>query len=124
MKGLLTLFFFLVCISPAWANKTYEDSLAGKSCEVDVVQQFNCKYKIGKDLEIWIDGIGSSETAVTFARSDIKGDYYATFGMHHLCVIVKSGTASLEGFAFISPMNGNVYEDWQTCKAGISREKQ
>jgi hypothetical protein len=71
---------------------------------------------VGHDLEIWVVGIGLPDTAVTFARSNFEGDFYATFGMKHLCVTIKSGKDLLQGFAFISPRNGKVYKDWETCK--------
>lgn len=69
---------------------------------------------MGQELEIWVDGIGLPDTSITFDRSNFKGDYYATFGMGHLCVIVKSGKDLFQGFAFISPQNGKVYKDWET----------
>ncbi len=102
--------------SPVLANNTYDETIAGKSCEEDTRQQINCTYKIGEDLEIWISGIGLSDTGVTFAKSNFEGDYYATFGMLHLCVVVKSGRDLSQGFAFISPKNGKVYKDWEQCR--------
>jgi len=117
MVVLSILCFLVLWISPAWAGETYEKTLAGKSCEEDSRQQINCTYKIGKDLEIWINGIGLPDTGVTFAKSNVEGDFYATFGMRHLCVVV-SGRLLMQGIAFISPKNGKVYKDWETCKAG------
>jgi hypothetical protein len=116
MKAFLFLCFFVLGISPVWANETYDKTLEGKSCQEDTRQQINCTYKIGEDLEIWIDGIGLPDTGVTFAKSNFQGDYYAAFGMQHLCVMVKSGKDLLQGLAFISPKNGKVYKDWETCQ--------
>ena len=104
-------------------NQTYEDVLLGKSCSVTDYQQVNCRYRVGKDLDIGIDGIGMPHTGITFYVSNYVGDYYGTFGILHSCVIVSPGKLSdrylLPGNkAFISPMNGKVYEDWQSCQAG------
>ena len=118
MKAVLILSFLVLCVSPAWANKTYNETIAGKSCKENTRnQQIDCTYEIGKDLLIWIAGIGLPDTAVTFAKSNFDGDFYASFGMQHLCVVVKS-RRNLFQMAFISPQNGKVYRDWETCKAG------
>ena len=104
----------MLWVSPAWGNETYRKTLAGKSCEGNSRQQINCTYKIGKDLRISIDGIGFPDTGVTFAKSNIEGDFYATFGMRHLCVIIKPRNWIIDfeaGLAFISPRNGKVYKD-------------
>ena len=99
------------------ANEPYKKTMTGKSCKEDTrTQQISCTYEIGKDLLIWIAGIGSPDTSVTFAKSNFEGDYYATFGMLHHCVVVKSQGNLLQDFAFISPKNGKVYKDWKTCR--------
>ena len=122
MKALPFFFFLVVWITPAWAgNDTYVKTLAGKSCKEGSTQQIECTYKIGKDLEITIYGIGIAETGVNFDKSNIDGDYYASFGMLHLCVIVKPGRVSddyalYNDIAFISPKNGKVYRDWVKCQ--------
>lgn len=118
MKVLLIFSFLTLCVSPVCANEIYDKTLAGKSCKETARQQIDCTYEIGKDLLIWIAGIGLTDTAVTFAKSNFKGDYYATFGMLHLCVVVKSQRNLLQEFAFISPKNGKVYKDWETCRTG------
>lgn len=119
MKLLPILLCILLHATSAWANETYDKTLAGKSCKEESQQQINCTYKIGKDLEILIAGIGLPDTGITFAKSDIDGDYYASFGMQHLCVIIKSGKDLLQGFAFISPQNGKVYPNWEACQSGL-----
>ncbi len=117
MKIFVMFSFLMLSVSPIWANDTYEKTLFGRLCEEDSQGQINCIYKIGKDLEIWINGIGLPDTGVTFAKSNVEGDFYATFGMRHLCVII-SGKYLMQGIAFISPKNGQVYKDWETCQAG------
>ena len=123
MKALPILSFFLVLgVGPTWAaNDTYVKTLAGKSCKEGTSQQIECTYKIGKDLKITISGIGEATTGVNFDKSNIDGDYWASFGMLHLCVIVKPGRLSddfalYDDIAFISPKNGKVYRDWVKCQ--------
>lgn len=117
---IVAIFIFL---SPAvWAEDTaYEDTLSGKKCS-EFHQQLNCEYKVGKDLEFSIDGIGMPDTGITFIRSKgIEGDYYPAFGLMHGCIIIKHGKGSNlfgEDFAFVSPINGKVYKTWEDCKAG------
>jgi hypothetical protein len=57
-------------------------------------------------------------------KSDIDGDFYATYGVLHGCVIIKRGTKvnfknnpglSFD-YSFISPKNGKVYKDWGKCE--------
>lgn len=86
-------------------TKPWRESLAKKTHD----NKLNCTYKIGKDLEIWIKGIGLPDTGVTFAKSNFEGVFYAPLGMRHLCVVV-SGRFLMQGVAFISPKNGKVYK--------------
>ena len=123
MKRLIPILLLLVSGVAYAGNQTYEDVLAGKSCSVSDSQQLNCDYRVGKDLDIGIAGIGMPDTGITFYVSNYDGDYYGTFGILHSCVIVSPGKLSdrylLPGNkAFISPMNGKVYEDWQSCQYG------
>jgi hypothetical protein len=103
-------------------DTAYQDTLSGKLCKEDeATQQLHCNYKVGKDLEFSIDAIGTPYTGITFTRSNIKGDYFATFGLMHGCVIVKHGGDDLAlkpDVAFVSPKNGKVYKTWVDCKAG------
>ncbi|MDO8595313.1 MAG: hypothetical protein Q7R45_01695, partial [Sulfuricaulis sp.] len=106
----------------------YEDTMAGKVCKEDSsLQTLHCEYKVGKSLVFSIDGIGTPNTGVAFVKSDYDGDYYATFGVGHGCVVIKHGKASpqakaspmfLLDFAFVSPQTGKVYKDWGSCKSG------
>jgi hypothetical protein len=112
-------------VSPVAAGNTaYDDTLAGKKCkERDYNQSIDCQYRVGEDLEFSIDDIGMSDTGITFIRSKgFEGDYYATFGLMHGCIIVKHGSHSIffcSDFAFVSPKNGRVYKTWEDCKAGF-----
>jgi hypothetical protein len=85
----------------------------------------DCEYKVGVGLHFVIAGVGQADAGVTFYKVDWDSDYYATFGLLHGCVIVKPGKRILDhlqpgdpsGFsmAFVSPQNGKVYSDWQSC---------
>ena len=117
--GLLTL-----TASPVQADTSlYELALKGKQCEESHAQVLGCEYRIGKTLHISIDGIGQTDTGITFMKSDSKGDFYAAFGVLHGCVIVKRNLDLLNSqnafdFAFISPRTGKVYRTWLECGAG------
>ncbi|MEO8158290.1 MAG: hypothetical protein ABI648_10885 [Betaproteobacteria bacterium] len=102
---------------------TYDLTVRGKSCQESSLQSVECNYSIGKSLRISIAGLGQPDTGVTFMKSDFDGDFYASVGLKHGCVIVKPGKKSLvpgylPTFAFISPKNGKVYKDWEECQAG------
>lgn len=104
------------------ANPVYDATVSGKKCE-EHAQQIICDYRVGKSLHFSIVGIGNPDVGVTFMRSDFHGDYYATYGLLHGCVIVKAGKAlhseisRLGSFAFVSPLNGKVYRTWEECQA-------
>ena len=123
MKRLIPILLLLVSGVAYAGNQTYEDVLAGKSCSVSDSQQLNCDYRVGKDLHIGLAGIGMPDTAIIFFASNFDGDYYGKVGILHGCVIVSPGPSSDDYYlpgnlAFISPMNGKVYEDWQSCQVG------
>ena len=105
---------------------TYDLTVSGKSCLEGQSQQLECNYQVGKDLHIAIAGIGQPDTSITFMKSDFDGDFYATHGLRHGCIIVKRGAKGVtaEGhevgsffdYSFISPKNGKVYTDWEKCQ--------
>lgn len=80
------------CSSTAETSTAYDDVLAGKECEIrEYDQVISCHYKVGKDLEFWIYGIGDpSSINITFARSNRDGDYFAVFNLGG-CIIVRHG---------------------------------
>jgi hypothetical protein len=51
--------------------------------------------------------------------SSLNGDYHATLGILHGCVIVKPETLNSNpfNFAFVSPRTGKVYLNWEACGA-------
>ena len=124
--------FLLMCaclLFPALAmgqNLVYELTLQGKSCVVRDNQQIDCSFKVG-DLAFDIVGVGMPDTAITFMQCSFDGEFYASYGVAHGCVIVKPGKIVLDAymkngllpqFAFVSPKNAKVYQTWQECQAG------
>ena len=113
------IFWFLS--TQVFAESTYDEIIKGKSCK-EWNQKINCDYKIRDDFWLSLAGIGNPDTGVTFMKSDFNGNYYGTYGVMHGCVIVKTGTKNKTknpaDFAFVSPKNGKVYRDWQTCQTG------
>jgi hypothetical protein len=109
----IILFFGYVSTSAS----TFDAVLAGKRCEESERQQIDCEYHIGKDLWISIPGIGQRDVGVTFMKADFDGDYYASFGLMHSCVIIKPGKKTEDfDFAFISPRTGKVFKSWPECQ--------
>jgi hypothetical protein len=103
-------------------NPTFDAVSAGRKCG-DENQQLVCEYRVGKSLRFVVVGIGQPDTGITFYKADWDGDYYATYGLMHGCVIVKPGaraaTSTLPSFAFVSPKNGKVYPSWESCQRGF-----
>lgn len=113
----------LLLSSPGMAaDETYENVIKGKSCKESGSQRLDCTYRVGRDLYIAIAGIGMPDTGINFYASSLEGDYYASVGVLHGCIIVTPGKLSESnedgGYAFISPKNGKVYKDWRNCKKG------
>lgn len=120
MKKLLT--FFIVTIWPGISfagSSTYDAVMEGKKCTERPDQTISCTYKVGKSVDISIDGIGNPDIGVTFLKSDFDGDFYVKYGVGHGCIIVNAGMSNpIPGMIFIQPKNGKVYKTWQDCKAG------
>jgi hypothetical protein len=82
-----------------------------------------CEYEIGRSLRLVIAGVGFSDASITILEVDgYDGDFYATFGIFHGCVVIKPGTKTVEAgglprLAFISPATGQVYRTSQECGA-------
>jgi len=110
-----------IAIAHASDNATVDAVSTGRKCS-DENQQLVCEFRVGKSLRFAVVGIGMPDAAVTFFKSDYDGDYYATYGLMHGCVIVKPGaksaTTTIAVFAFVSPKNGKVYSTWETCQRG------
>ena len=81
-----------------------------------------CRFLLGTDFQISLTGVGQSNAGIVYERSNFEGNYYASFGLAHGCVIVQTGLAQRSAprpheFAFIQPRTGKVFKTWQECKA-------
>lgn len=124
LSSVISIFLLTLVGSVVHAEPTaLELVLSEKRCEDVATQSLRCEYKIGKTLHISINGIGQPDTGVTFMKSDFDGDFYATFGVLHGCIIVKrgsrGGSSNALDWAFISPRNGKAYGKWQDCQSGM-----
>ena len=119
----------LICLSWLTAPPTnaeasvYELTLKGKQCQENPKQSLEQEYNIGKTLFIALTGIGQTDTAITFIKSDFNRDFYAAIAVLHGCVIVKRNPELINlrnafDFAFIAPRTGMVYRTWQECESG------
>lgn len=103
------------------ANPVVQAVTAGMVCKQNEgSRELDCEYRVGRDLYFTIAGVGASDAGITFMKVNYDGDYYATVGVLHGCVIVKQGkrtpeTLQLPQFAFVSPRTGKVYSTWGEC---------
>jgi hypothetical protein len=109
-------------------QRIYDAVLTGKTCKArETGQILSCEYRVGSDLHFSIDGIGDPDTGISFLRSYFDGDYFATVGVMHGCVIVKHGNKTMpdnmsvymSDFAFVSAKNGKVYRNWEDCRKAM-----
>jgi len=107
-----------VQVAPA-PQSTHDAVVAGMACKQNPAGSLECEYRVGRSLYFAVVGVGDKDAAITFYSTSIDGDYYASVGVAHGCVIVKPGELTLKSrpfdFAFVSPRNGKVYADWQSC---------
>jgi hypothetical protein len=96
-------------------TSTYDAVVRGMSCKQQATGQLDCDYSVGHSLRFAIMGVGQPDAGITFFKVDFDGDYYATVGVLHGCVIVKPARGDLLSLAFVSPQNGRVYRDWPSC---------
>lgn len=106
-------------VASATDNPTYDAVVAGKQCS-ESRGEISCQYRVGLSLYFEIVAIGVRDAGVTFYKVDVDGDFYATFGLLHGCVIVKPGRklqrSGVLSLAFVSPANGKVYQTWEECQ--------
>lgn len=105
----------------AAAQSTYDAVVAGMRCARQTSGQMDCEFHVGRSLRFVIAAVGHADAAITFMKVDFEGDYYASVGVLHGCVIVKPAhpdvAAGTWDLAFVSPRTGRVYHTWQTCAA-------
>jgi hypothetical protein len=123
MRTVSILIACMLLTRSAAAQRTYEAVVSGMRCTQQSSGQVDCDFRVGRSLHFSIAGVGQEDAAVTFYKVDWDGDYYASVGMLHGCVIVKAAhPTEADGpdiFAFVSPTTGRVYRDWPSCRAGV-----
>ena len=133
LVGLLTL--TSLAAAQDRPRPTYDAVVAGMKCTQSVVAaaQIDCEYRVGRSLHFVIAGVGQDDAAITVLRvSGYDGDYFASFGMLHQCVIVKPGAITLKtsfrarivpDMAFVSPQTGKVYPSWEECGSAAAPDR-
>ena len=110
----------LALVAATWVIVAYpKETLVQRLEKTKVCSKTECTYRAGKDLQFTIAGIGQADVGSVFERSAYEGDYYASMGMAHGCVIVHNGKAKgsiLTELAFVSPKTGRAYSTWQDCQ--------
>src|SRR5258706_9198692 len=114
MNRVILILLFAPCSAFALGQasaSTFDAVVAGMHCEQNPMGSLECEYRVGKSLRFGVVGVGDPDAAITFYSVSFDGDYYASVGVAHGCVIVKPGkmTELGAGFAFVSPRNGKVY---------------
>jgi hypothetical protein len=119
----LVLFGAIIDTGPSTfqGSSTFDIVQKARACSRSAIDstQTDCEYKVGKSLRFSVAGVGTDDAGIVFAKSDADGDFFASMGMLHGCVIVWPGrtSPSLIDLAFVSPVNGKAYRDWPSCKA-------
>ena len=88
------------------------------SCKQLSSGRLDCEYKVGNSLRFNIAGVGQPDAVVNFSEVDPQGEYMAGIAPLHGCVIVRPSRAradSTASAAFVSPNDGKVYRNWNTC---------
>jgi hypothetical protein len=100
-------------------NPTYDAVVKGMSCKQRQTGEMDCEYQVGQSLRFGISGVSQPDAAVMFYKVDAADEYYAGVIALHGCVVIRparsAGADSVARFAFVSPRDGKVYRDWQSC---------
>lgn len=83
----------------------------------------DCTYKVGRDLEMTIHGVGQEYAVLVVNKSKYEGDFHAEFGlMWNNCVMIRPGprnrsyeTDDSSNWVFISLKNAEPYSDFESC---------
>ena len=88
------------------------------SCKQHSSGRLDCDYRVGTALRFQITGVGQVDAVVNFSHVDPQGDFIAGIAPLHGCVIVRPSQQrpdSTANTAFVSPHDGKVYRNWNTC---------
>lgn len=109
----------------ASGNKTYDAVVEGMSCKQQTNGRMDCEYKVGKSLRFVVTGVGQQDVVVNFLKVNVDEDYFASVAPLHGCVVVRPAQAkadSTSNIAFVSPRDGKIYRNWNTClKPAVKR---
>ncbi|WP_157573289.1 hypothetical protein [Novosphingobium sp. AAP83] len=88
---------------------------SSKKCE-NSERGRECNYQVGDFFKVSIADVGSKSAGIHFEKSNSDMPINASFGILHGCVIVnRVDNKAMTEWVFISPKNGNVYNDWREC---------
>jgi hypothetical protein len=88
------------------------------ACKQQQNGRMDCSYNVADALRFSISGIGQVDVVMSVVRVDSGSAYVAGFAPLHGCVIVRPSHAaadSVASTAFVSPFDGKVYRNWNTC---------
>ena len=78
----------------------------------------NCEYRVGKSLRFVVSGVGQQDVMIDFFKVDADQDYSASVAPLHGCIVVRpsqSKSDTTANLAFVSPQDGKIYRNWNTC---------
>lgn len=86
------------------------------TCKQQSSGRMDCDYKVGDGLHFAVSGVGQVDVVVHFTKLTAESSFSAGVAPLHGCVIVRrAGEDSLANTAFVSPHDGKVYRNWNTC---------
>lgn len=102
----------------ATTKRTYDAVVQGMTCKQQQSGRMDCEYKVGKSLRFIVSGVGQQDVIVNFFKVDADEDFVASVAPLHGCVVVRpsqSRSDTSTNLAFVSPQDGKVYRNWNTC---------
>jgi hypothetical protein len=110
--------------SPA-SNRAYDAVVQGMSCKQQPSGRMDCDYKVGKSLRFGVAGVGQQDVVINFIKVDSEQDYVASIAPLHGCIVVRATNTradSTTSVAFVSPQDGKIYRNWNTCAVKKGRD--
>lgn len=123
-KVIVATLMWFFSVAHADQNTLVESLKQARSCKVSTrfeTNQIDCDYKL-TNFHLSIAGVGQDDAGIGFMNSNFDDLFWGSVGKLHGCVIIKAGRSHPGRLkhehvkpAFISPVNGVVYDDWQLC---------
>lgn len=104
--------------TPDGPNSAYDAVVKGMSCKQQPNGRMECTYQVGDGLRFVISGVGQIDVVTSILKVDTAGAFVAGFAPLHGCVMVRPAVSrpdSVGHMAFVSPYDGKVYRNWNTC---------